>query len=158
MPRKRNPNGFTTDEAQTASLIMSEGTFACLFRRYNQKALYGYPRTIVRMCDKEALEPASRVFGRPIYPAKTKGYTCPPRLFPPDGRGIWRLEQTGTPAEKVIERLKPLLSQEALRKWNATKQRCLAARRRNHHQLPPPRNRRRGQSNNSNLKPFFRSS
>ena len=54
---KRNPE-FTIDEAQTATPLVTEGTPGCHVTRLG----YRSPRIRIRMCDRNALLPAERVF------------------------------------------------------------------------------------------------
>jgi len=124
--RKRNPQEFTTDEAQTASLILTEGTPVCAWseRRFDKAYRYYYPRIAIDMCDKDALLPAQRVLKTKLIASKSKRQKCPTHLFPPDGRGIWRIAKVGRGAEQAIERLKPLLTKEFLTKWETAKKRC----------------------------------
>lgn len=114
--RRRNPDGFTTDEAQTAARLVDEG--------YNVRRQHRHPYIGVKMCDREAPEPVERVFGTRIYPVREKTVTCPPHLFPPDGKGSWVIEKGGKPAKELIERLKPLLTKEFIRKHEANIKRC----------------------------------
>ncbi len=122
--RKRNPR-FTTDEIQTATRLVDEGypTCASFPKKYKQK-VYRYLRLGIGMCDKEALEPVARVFGTKIKKSTSKRVMCPPHLFPPDGKGRWEVVTTGKRAEHVIERLKPLLTKEFLRKHEEAKRKC----------------------------------
>jgi len=124
LPRKRrNPNGFTTDEAQTATLLVTEGSTTC--RRVARRGrLYRYPLLQIGMCDRQALEPTERVFGTKIMRGTETTVQCPSHLFPPDGKGRWWARTLGTHAERVINRLDPLLTAEFKRKWQQTKQRC----------------------------------
>jgi len=75
--KRRNPNQFTADEAQTATLINTEGTSFC--HKYNKVR---YPTVEIKMCDRDALLPAERVLGTRIYPARRKRIECPPEYFP----------------------------------------------------------------------------
>jgi hypothetical protein len=75
MKRKRN---FTTEEAQTATLLVTEGSSLCIRERK-----WKYPRIVINMCDKEALIPAARVFKTKIIADRKKIIICPPHLFPP---------------------------------------------------------------------------
>jgi len=122
--RARNPKQFTTDEAQTASLLVGEGFGACHTSVRRTDKIYRYPQLRTAMCDKEALEPASRVFASPIKKHKEKRLICPRHLYPPDGKGIYYVAKTGHPAQKIIDRLEPLLTKEFIRKWEETKKRC----------------------------------
>jgi len=108
--RARNPKQFTTDEAQTASLLVGEGFGACHTSVRRADKIYRYPQLRIAMCDKEALEPASRVFASPIKKHKEKRLICPRHLYPPDGKGIYYVAKTGHPAQKIIDRLQPLLT------------------------------------------------
>jgi len=119
--RKRNPR-FTADELQTASLLVAEGSITCIPSRKDR--VYKYPRVRISMCDKEALEPAQRVFGTTIAPHTRKVRACPPHLFPPEGKGIWEITRTGKTAKQIIEHLKPLLTREFLRKWEKVLEEC----------------------------------
>jgi len=113
--RRKNPE-FTTDEAQTATLIVTEGSFRCKEK---------LPTIRIGMCQKGALEPASRVFGTKIFPARTrKRILCKPEDFPPDGRGYWAVETAGRRADYHMERLKPLIPHSTYKKWQETKARC----------------------------------
>ena len=76
------------------------------------------------MCDKQALEPASRVFGTTIYPAKRKTIECPPELFPPQGKGSWGVRGTGKKAKKTMKRLKPLLTKHRQKQWKKVLKEC----------------------------------
>jgi len=127
MPRRRrNPNGFTTDEIRTSDRIIDEGAFGC--SRYTAKKdriyRYFYPFVEVRMCDKEALEPVSRVFGRATHPARSKQILCKPEDFPPDGKGIWRVSAEARKAERIMQRLDPLLTTKTRKKWQQAQQKC----------------------------------
>lgn len=116
--RKSNPE-FTTDEARTAQNITDEGSFACWRRKG-----YAYPEISVRMCDRETLEPTSGVFGTKITTTRSKYFECPPELFPPDGKGRWKAHATGRRAERIIERLKPLLTANTIKKWEENLKKC----------------------------------
>jgi len=120
MRRRRNPNRFTTDEAQTATLMMAEGSLSCWRRNHK----YVYPAIDIRMCDREALEPASRVLKKKLGKATATTIQCPPQDFPPDGKGIWRVSTVGQPAKQAVQRLSPLLTQRFKRKWQETVERC----------------------------------
>lgn len=125
--RKHDPAEFTTDEAQTAILLVTEGYLECRKSEVEHKGrvyYYRYPRVQIGMCDREALEPASRAFGTKIMGIRTKKVKCPPHLYPPEGRGIWRVAVTGKRAERLIHHLSPILTQEFKRKWNETKRKC----------------------------------
>jgi len=123
LKRKRNSNSFTTDEAQTATLIYTEGSFIC--RRKKKKGrFYQYPMIRIGMCSKEGLEPASRVFGTKIAKAGSKKPICPSELYPPDGKGCWRVSISGTKADRIMERLKPLIPPYYVNKWETVKGRC----------------------------------
>jgi len=76
------------------------------------------------MCDREALEPASRVFGRKIILAKSKRVRCPPELVPPDGKGNWVVKIYGKSADNIMKRLAPHLTKHTLEKWEQTKKKC----------------------------------
>jgi len=123
----RNPNDFTIDEVKTATLIYTEGTFACdstgrgKYRRY-------YPAVRIRMCVKEGLEPALRVFKTSIFPVRLKEVQCPPEVFPPDGKGHYQITIRGHPAERIMERLKPLIPAYYWRKWEMKKEECIRKR------------------------------
>ncbi|KPV62639.1 MAG: hypothetical protein AOA65_1688 [Candidatus Bathyarchaeota archaeon BA1] len=124
MPRrKRNPNQFTTDEAQTATLIYAEGAFVCS-REIRDKYRYAYPMIEIRMCAKEGLEPASRVFGTKIRAIRTKTIECPPELFPPDGKGRWGSSCERGDSTKAIQRLAPLIPEYHKQKWRKLLERC----------------------------------
>jgi len=43
------------------------------------------------MCDREALEPVSKVLKTKITAERRKKVVCAPHLFPPEGKGIWRV-------------------------------------------------------------------
>jgi len=118
MKKKRNPQ-FTTDEAQTATLLVTEGWGVCL-REYK----YKYPRVIIGMCDKEALKPAERVFKTKIIASRKTKTVCPPHLFPSDGKGTWIITKTGKPAEQLVKHLKPLLTKEFSKKWEQVLKEC----------------------------------
>jgi len=118
-----NPNGFTTDEYQTATLLATEGASTC-FAETKKGKKYLYPQIKVRMCDKEALLPAARALQHPILASRQKKTICPPHLFPPEGKGAWLIVVTGSPAQKAMQRLNPLLTTEFKRKWQQTEQRC----------------------------------
>lgn len=120
--RRRNPDGFTTDEARTAQLLIDEGWTTCARQRMN--GTYAYPLIGADACDKEQLKPAEKVFPAKIVPMTTKEPTCPKHLFPPEGRGKWTIRTRGREAEKVILKLKPLLTKEFLRKYQETKETC----------------------------------
>jgi len=123
MPRKRNPQRFTTDEAQTATLLVTEGSSFCRLER-RPYGLYRYPILQIGMCDREALLPAQRVFRTKIIAGTEERIQCLPHLFPPDGRGRWWLRTLGTHADRVVDRVNPFLTTEFKRKWQQTKQRC----------------------------------
>jgi len=116
--RKRNPQ-FTSDEAQTATLLGTEGTTTCTTIEQRR-----YPSLRIRVCDKELLEPASRVFKTTIYPIHVKRQMCKPHLFPPEGKGMWQVSKTGKPAEQLVEHLKPLHTKEFIRKWEKNRTTC----------------------------------
>jgi len=122
MKKKRNPQ-FTTDEAQTATLLVTEGWAGCHRARIRGK-WYRYPRIRIGICDKEALEPAARVFKTTIGVHREKTIRCPPHLFPPDGLGFWEISKVGKPAEQLVEHLKPLLTKEFLKKWEKIRETC----------------------------------
>ncbi|NVM23527.1 MAG: hypothetical protein HWN68_17310 [Desulfobacterales bacterium] len=119
MRRKRKRNRFTLDEAQTATLINTEGTVFC--HRYDKLR---YPTVEIKMCDRDALKPAERVFGTVIYPARRKRIECPPEYFPPHGRGSWAIRSTGKKAKKTMKRLKPLLSKRRKKRWKKIVKEC----------------------------------
>jgi len=110
---------LTTDEAQTATLLVTEGSPHCYKVRK-----WRYPALAIGMCDREALEPASRVFHRAITTARSKERSCPPEDFPPDGKGYWFIRTTGTKAEKVVKRLNPLLTTKFRRRWKKILEEC----------------------------------
>jgi len=84
-----------------------------------------YPRIEIRMCDREALEPTQRVLGTKITRSPhRKKRLCPPHLYPPDGRGIWRIGVTGGKAKQIVQRLSSLLTKEYLRKWQGHLKKC----------------------------------
>jgi hypothetical protein len=76
------------------------------------------------MCNKEALERASRALKTTIIPSRSHTILCPQKLFSPDGKGIWEVALTAKRAEQAIEHLKPLLTKKSLRKWETIKTRC----------------------------------
>jgi len=120
--RRRNPQEFTIDEARTAQNIIDEGSFFCHGRM--DKRPYYYPEIKISMCVREALEPASRVFRTSTRADRVKTVVCPPELFPPNGRGRWTISIMGTPAERIMERLKPLIPQYHQRQWETVKNEC----------------------------------
>ncbi len=123
--RRGNPKEeYTTDEARTAQNILDEGALSCV-RDYRYKPPLAIKRLLIRMCDKEALEPAARVFGTTIRKEIQKRTTCRPDLFPPDGKGIWVVTKDGKPLEQIIKRLDPLLTKEFKRKWKNLEERCI---------------------------------
>jgi len=121
--RKRNPNQFTTDRIRTADLIITEGHLGCA-KKYDHPRLYTYPRIVIGMCDREALEPASRTLKVGIIANKLRQIQCPPTLFPPDGKGYWKVEKWGKPAQKAMQQLAPLLTEHTRKKWQETLKRC----------------------------------
>lgn len=73
-----NPEQFTTDEAQTATLAYTEGGPKCHKRPYGT-----YRYIAIGSCVKDALQPAQRAFPhRRIVPDRTGAVVCPPELFP----------------------------------------------------------------------------
>ncbi|MCP8313996.1 MAG: hypothetical protein H3Z53_06445 [archaeon] len=116
---KKRKNGFTIDEVQTATLAITEGYADCVVTEYKGKE-YRYPALRISSCVKEALEPASRVFGTSIRPDKRKRITCPPELFPPDGRGIWTVSKSGKEMKTTLKKLSPLIPEYYLKKWEQT--------------------------------------
>jgi len=126
MPRKRNPNGFTIEDIQTAELIKTEGHIGCAHKtmRKDRTYRYRYPTVVIGMCNRPALEPASKVFRTAIIADRTKKQHCTPQDFPPDGRGFWRLEALGKTAERVMENLNPLLTEKERKKWQQILQTC----------------------------------
>jgi len=125
--RRRNPQEFTPDEYQTAKLLVTDGSPICHWTTEiykGKKRRYAYPALWIGVCDREALEPASRLFGTKISPSRQRKQVCPTHLFPPDGRGRWVVVTTGRRAERIAERLKPLLTKEFLRKWEAKLRKC----------------------------------
>jgi len=121
-----NPDGFTTEEAQTATLILTEGYITCRTskRVTNKTHIYRYPRIGISMCDREALLPAEKVLRTSIHGQKTKQKSCPIELYPPEGKGTWRLEVSGKKAQEIYNRLEPLLTTVAKTKWKKVKQAC----------------------------------
>jgi len=107
-PVHSNPNGFTTDEAQTATLAYTEGTASCKGRKG-----YQYPRVVIGLCVKEGLAPAERAFKRAIYPAKSKRIRCKPQDFPPEGKGRWQFDLH----PEDIQKLAPLIPKSYLDGW-----------------------------------------
>jgi len=142
--RRRNPNGLTTDEILTGARLVDEGYPRCeiIKEKYRMRRppyterVYTYPRLVVavNMCDREALEPVSRVFSTKIVRGKTKKVACPAHLFPPDGKGRWVVKTHGRKAETIIERLKPALTKEFIRKYELAKHKCA-----NNRTKKPPR-------------------
>jgi len=123
--RKRNPEVFTTDEAQTATLIYTEGALMCkTHREFKGRYVYKLPMIRIRMCQKEGLEPASRVFGTKIIAVKSKQISCPPELFPPDGKGTWEVQKLGKTTLQIMNRLSPLLPTYTKQKWQRILQKC----------------------------------
>jgi hypothetical protein len=49
---------------------------------------------------------------------------CKPHLFPPEGKGMWEVSKAGKAATEIVEHLKPLLTNEFLRKWEKTREIC----------------------------------
>jgi len=108
-PKRRNPEQFTSDEIQTATLAYTEGAALCVRIRH-----YKYPRVRIALCVKKGLEPASRAFGRKITASrKRERIMCPPEEFPPDGRGIWTYDLY----YNEIMKLSPLIPEQYLQKW-----------------------------------------
>jgi len=124
LKRRRKPEQFTIDEAQTATLINTEGTFAC-WRHTVKGRKYAYAGIRISMCDKEALLPAEKVFKTKIIHAKTKRIECPPELFPPNGKGYYLAQVSGKPAHQIMERLKALITKDKYKKWQQTLKTCL---------------------------------
>lgn len=124
MTKKRNPQEFTIDEAQTATLIMTEGTMYCRKAIEKTRHMRPAPRISIRMCDREALEPASRVFQLPIGKHKYKRITCQPELFPPDGKGQWAITIEGKHAIQIMQRLTPLLTTYTKQRWGKLIEKC----------------------------------
>lgn len=131
MPQMRNRNlheetkmskrrrKLTLDEAQTATLINTEGTVFC--HKYDKLR---YPTVEIKMCDRDALLPAERVFGTKIYPARRKRIECPPEYFPPKGRGSWAIRSTGKKAQRTMKRLEPLISRRRKKRWRKVVETC----------------------------------
>lgn len=69
---------------------------------------YFYPTLRILMCDREALEPAQRTMKTSIMRDLRGRMVCRPDLFPPDGKGIWRIEKGGKGAQQLVESLEPL--------------------------------------------------
>jgi len=124
MARKRNPNGFTTDEIRTADLIITEGTIGCWTSRPAKGYEYRYPFVEIRMCDKHALEAASRTLGVKLGADRTRIPHCKPQDFPPDGRGLWRVRATAKTATKAMQRLDPLLTPRTRQRWQQILKTC----------------------------------
>lgn len=116
--RRNRVNRFTLDEAQTATLIATEGSVFC--HKKNKR----YIEIKIAMCDREALEPAQRTFGTTIYPSRRTATQCPPKQFPPDGKGIWEIRLTGKKAKRVMKRLEPLTTKHLTEKWRKLLKRC----------------------------------
>ena len=125
-PTAHHSESFTTDEIITATLLVTEGYSSCstLTKRTDKTYTYRRPYIRITMCDREALEPAARVFRNPIAKHKEKEIKCPPHLYPPNGKGRWYVTTLGRRAEAITQKLKPLLTKEFLRKWEQTKKRC----------------------------------
>jgi len=113
--KAKNKTNFTIDEAQTATLMYTEGSPACSTTHRNGRH-YSYPRLEIRMCVKEALEPASRTFGTKIGLAKEKKVVCPPDLTP-EGKGVWQVAVSGKRLKRNLERLSPLIPKYYTDKW-----------------------------------------
>jgi len=124
--RKRNPNQFTTEEIQTATLIETEGSLGCRTLTVKKDKRYGYryPRVVIGMCNREALEPAQKVFGTNIIADPSKEIQCPPELFPPEGKGRWRVEATAKHAERIMAQLEPLLTTYTKKRWKKILETC----------------------------------
>jgi len=124
--RKHNPNRFTTEQIRTADLIMTEGHIGCAHKtsRKDRTYRYKYPTVVIGMCNRPALEPASKVFRTAIIADRTKKQHCRPQDFPPDGRGFWRLEAVGTTAKRVMTQLDPLLTPREREKWQKVLRNC----------------------------------
>ncbi len=114
---------LTVDEAMTIGLISGEGTFGCRTETRNGKT-YVYPVIRIKMCDREALEPAARALGVSISHIDSKAVVCPPHLFPPDGRGEWTVTKVGAGAVAFMEKARPFLSKEVWRKWESKLREC----------------------------------
>jgi len=126
MPKRRNAKRFTPQEIQTATLINTEGTIGC-YRAKTARAktyYYRYPRIAIRMCAKDALKPAEKVFGRKITRTTSKNVMCPPELFPPNGKGIWVIDVTAKKAKQIYTQLEPLLTNERRKQWEETIKHC----------------------------------
>jgi len=117
--RRRNPQEFTIDEIKTATRLVDEGYALCVRERG-----YTYPALEIKMCDKEALVPVQKVFGTSIIASRVKKRRCPDHLFPPDGKGMWRIRVVGTKAREIAQRLNPLFTQEFRRKLRQSHARC----------------------------------
>ena len=114
MRKRRNPithKDLTIDEARTATLLVTEGTALCKAVVVRGRR-YVYPTLRIGMCDREALEPAEEVMKARAFPNRTKRRICRPDMFPPDGKGIWRIGKGGKEAQELINRLDPLLTKE----------------------------------------------
>jgi len=116
--RRRNPNTFTTDEAQTATLAFTEGTAECIRsdKIAPKRWRYSYPYISIRTCKRDALLSAQRAFNVPIGADRFKRISCPPEDFPPDGRGEWRVRIP----YKHIQKLKPLIPKTYIERWEKT--------------------------------------
>ena len=119
------PHVFTEDEIATAYLLLTEGTSYCVPSREkrDKEYRYYYPRIAISMCDREALEPASRVFGLPIGEDHRKKISCDPQIYP-HPKTLYHTVATGTRAVRIVERLKPLLTTAFLKKWERTLKKC----------------------------------
>ncbi len=114
---------YTMDEALTAAYIVAEGTFKCRKMKGGGR-LYSYPVIRIAMCDRQALEPVSRVFRTSIKSERRRKRECPPHLFPPDGMGSWVVEKVGWGAIRLMERLAPLMTGDKLKGWEEILRRC----------------------------------
>jgi len=124
--RSRNPNQFTTDQIQTATLIETEGSLDCrtLTTKKDKAYTYRYPRIAIGMCNRQALEPAEKVFGTHIYADRSTEIQCPPELFPPEGKGRWKIEAVAGTAKRTMQSLDPLLTDHTKKRWKKIQETC----------------------------------
>ena len=82
--------------------MVTEGSSTCrlYLRKHKGKTYLTGPVLEIRMCDREALKPASRALNQPIYKAPSKNVECPPHPYPPDGKGRWRIGIAARKTEK----------------------------------------------------------
>jgi hypothetical protein len=99
--RKRNPELTDEEEVQTATLLVTEGSLERSFTNYRGK-VYKHQSLRIKMCYREAIEPASKVFGTKIGEYHSKERVCPPHLFLPDRKGIWETAKYGTKANQIV--------------------------------------------------------